>query len=107
MTKETQAPWPPTRESGTERRAPRAFFTQPDGYLKSERSLAGPLRMGTAPGVGPQGAAPVGNSDFGVDRVTPRRFDPMGSHNVRAPAREESTPLSRELRNSNRNRKDR
>jgi hypothetical protein len=103
MTKETQRPWPMTRDTGVERRAPSAFFTHPDGYLKSERSLAGPLRMGTAPGVGPSGALRDGSSsDFGMDRITPRRFDPIGNSLQRAGTREDSPLISRELRASNR-----
>ena len=51
-----------------------------DGYLKSGRPLAGPLRLGTAPGVGPKGTGDNGgNSDFGVDRISPRGFDPIGT----------------------------
>jgi len=99
MTKETQRPWPMTRDTGVERRAPSAFFTSPDGYLKSERSLAGPLRRGTAPGVGPRGASDNGSSDFGMDRISPRRFDPMGTYLSRDTQTREPSPLiSRELR---------
>jgi len=100
MTKETQRPWPPTRSTGVDRTAPSAFFTSPDGYLKSERSLAGPLRRGTAPGVGPKGNPDSGgNSDFGMDRVSPRRFDPMGTYLSRDTQTREPSPLiSRELR---------
>jgi hypothetical protein len=76
-----------------------ADFVTPDGYLRSERNLAGPLRMGTARGTGPTGFAPGGgSSDFGVDRITPKRFDVIGSHNDRAPPRPSSTLLSRAVR---------
>lgn len=103
MTKETQAPWPRTREDGTEPRSPTAFFVHPDTTLKSERSVAGPLRMGTAPGVGPSGAIRGGtSSDFGLDRVSPRRFDPIGTPLERQGPQEASTLISRELRNSSR-----
>jgi hypothetical protein len=68
-----QSEWPPNRD-------PAATFVTPDGYLKSGNSLAGPLRMGTAPGVGPRGRADGGSSsDFGTDRISPRGFDPIGT----------------------------
>jgi hypothetical protein len=103
MTKETQAPWPRKRDDGTEPRSPTAFFANPDAIMKSDRSLAGPLRMGTAPGAGPTGALRGGtSSDFGMDRVSPRRFDPIGNSLNRAGDREASPLVSRELRGSNR-----
>ena len=43
----------------------------PDSVLNSDRSLGGPFRLGTAPGVGPRGAlldGLRGRSDFGMDR---------------------------------------
>ena len=53
-----------------------------DGLLNSGRSLAGPLRRGTAGPVGPTGRAlgsfVRGASDFGLDRVSPRPFDSIG-----------------------------
>jgi hypothetical protein len=103
MTRETQKPWPRTRDDGTEPRSPTAFFAHPDGMLKSDRSLAGPLRMGTAPGAGPTGALRGGtSSDFGMDRVTPRRIDIIGTPLDRQGATEASPLVSRELRGSNR-----
>lgn len=103
MTKETQAPWPRKREDGTEPRSPSAFFASPDTILKSDRSVAGPLRMGTAPGVGPSGALRGGNnSDFGMDRVTPAGFDVIGTALDRYGPQESSPLVSRELRNSGR-----
>ena len=99
MTKETQRPWPPNlRDSGAEKGSPTAFFATADGYLKSERSLAGPLRRGTVNTVGPKGAAPNGSSDFGMDRVTPRGFDPEGTALTRYGPQEPSPQISRELR---------
>ena len=77
------------------------MFETADGFLKSERSLAGPLRMGTAPNVGPRGALRDGSSDFGMDRVSPRGFDPEGTSDTRAPPQEASTLVSRETRRSN------
>lgn len=101
MSRETQRPWPATRDTGQERRSPTAFFTDPDGIKKSERSLAGPLRMGTAPGVGPNGPLrDGGGSDYGMDRISPRRFDPIGNSLVRGGERESSPLVSRELRSS-------
>jgi hypothetical protein len=56
------------------------------------------LRLGTAPGVGPKGALLNGNSDLGLDRITPRGFDPAGTSDTRAPAQEASQLVSREAR---------
>jgi hypothetical protein len=107
MSKENQREWPRTRDAGSERRSPSAIFTHPDGYLKSERSVAGPLRRGTArDNVGPKGAAGNSSSDMGMDRISPRRFDPIGNSLQRAGTREESPLISRELRSSNRRRED-
>ena len=106
MTQETQKPWPRLRSDGSERRSPTAFFATADGYLKSGRSLAGPLRLGTAPPIGPSGAVRNGNSDFGMDRVTPRGFDPEGTALTRYGPQESSPLVSRELRNDNNRRKE-
>jgi hypothetical protein len=92
MSKETQKEWPAVKGN------PVGHFKNSDAILRSGRSLAGPLRMGTAPGVGPKGAPDAGASDFGMDGITPRRFDPIGEQSVRAPAKEESTLLSRDMR---------
>lgn len=87
-----QEPWP------TIKRERIADFVTPDGYLRSERSVAGPLRMGTEPRVGPKGLVSGGTaSDFETDRM-PRKFDPLGSHNDRTPPRPTSTLLSRAVR---------
>lgn len=104
MSKESQAPWPRQRVSdGSDRTSPTGFFQTPDATLKSDRSLAGPLRLGTEPRIGPRGALRGGAvSDFGMDRVSPRGFDPIGSHNERAPPQEASTLVSRETRRSKR-----
>ena len=88
-----QGEWP------TVKRNPEGFFQRPDGVLKSTRPLAGPLRLATEARVGPRGFLKDGNaSDFGMDRVSPRGFDPMGTSDTRAPAQESSTLLSRESR---------
>ena len=102
MSKENQNAWPRVRPSGLERGGPLGHFQTPDTTVRSERSLAGPLRMGTAPGVGPKGAPDAGASDFGMDRITPRRFDPIGNPITRAPEREESTLVSRDIRKGRR-----
>jgi hypothetical protein len=102
MTKENQAEWPKGRPSGTERRSPVGHFQSPDTIERSGRSLGGPLRMGTAPGVGPKGAPDPGASDFGMDRVTPRGFDPAGTSDDRAPAQEASTLVSKDIRRGRR-----
>jgi hypothetical protein len=84
-----ESEWPTNRD-------PAATFVTPDGYLKSGRSLAGPLRMGTAPGVGPKGAGDGGNgSDFGTDRISPRGFDPMGTDLDRTGSQEPSERVKR------------
>jgi hypothetical protein len=89
-----QDPWPKIAES------PPALTLHPDAYLRSDRALVGPLRMGTAPGVGPKNRLDDGttSSDFGSDRISPRRFDPAGTSSTRAPERESSARVSREIR---------
>jgi hypothetical protein len=91
------------------RRNPEACYLVPDGLLRSDRSLAGPLRTGTASDrVGPRG---VGGdvaeraSDFGMDRVTPRGFDPMGTSDTREPRQEGSELISNEVRGRPRRRR--
>ena len=79
-----QREWPRGRTNGTERRGPTGFYNAPDGVLRSDRSLAGPLRTGTSADVGPRARGPVSGdvsnrSDFGMDRISPRDFDPMGT----------------------------
>jgi hypothetical protein len=37
-------------------------------------------------------------SDFGMDRVSPRGFDPLGTSDTRAPTQEASTLISKEVR---------
>jgi hypothetical protein len=55
------------------RNAPDVYFTGPDGYHRSDRAVAGPLRMGTTADVGPRGPAVKADrswqSDFGMDRI--------------------------------------
>jgi hypothetical protein len=94
----TQDPWPAVKREKI------GDFVTPDGYLRNERNLTGLLRMGTATGAGPSGlVAGGGASDFGMDRVTPRGFDPLGSHNERQPRQESSPLLSRSIRSRSRN----
>lgn len=106
MSRENQREWPQGRVSdGTERRSPTGFFQTADALLRSDRSLAGPLRRGTSRGVGPTGRGGGrggGSSDFGMDRITPRGFDPMGTSDTRAPPQEASELVSRETRNNRR-----
>ena len=87
-----QSEWP------VEKRTPVGHFQTADTVLRSDRSVAGPLRLGTEPRVGPAGLPDSGGSDFGMDRVSPRDFDPMGTSTTRAPGREPSTLVSREVR---------
>jgi hypothetical protein len=77
-----QAEWP------TVKREREACFVVPDVTQRSDRSCAGPLRMGTEPGVGPKGPAVAlgrveSQSDYGMDRVTPREFDPLATSTTR------------------------
>lgn len=82
---------------------PEACFLTPDVMQKSDRSVAGPLRMGTAPGVGPRGpAVALGRSeersDYGMDRVSPREFDPIGTGTSRYNQAAQSDLISRQKR---------
>lgn len=62
-----QTEWPRVK------REPDVVTLAPDAWQKSGRSVAGPLRMGTAPGVGPKGEAVVADytreTDYGMDMV--------------------------------------
>lgn len=88
-----QNPWPSVKRERI------ADFLSPDGYLRSERSLGGPLRMGTEPRVGPKGLVAGGTaSDFGMDRISKRGFDPMGTPDERSNVQESSPLLSRQVR---------
>lgn len=80
--------------------SPPAITVAPDGVLNSARSLAGRLRWGTEPRVGPRYGRAGDNgdglgTDFGMDRVSPRGFDPMGTSDTRAPLQEASELISR------------
>lgn len=59
--------------------SPPALSLSPDCLLNSARPLAGPLRLGTAPNVGPNGALRDGfrGSDFGMADLR-WRYDPIG-----------------------------
>jgi hypothetical protein len=95
-----QGPWPRVRD---EQQTKDARFLHPNGFQKYDRSLVGPLRFGTEPGVGPRGpAVALGRaeerSDMGVDRVSPREFDPMGTGMSRYRPQNESDLISRQKR---------
>lgn len=77
--------------------SPPAITVSPDGTWNSSRSFAGPMRLGTAPGVGPRGApnANALESDLGVDRITPRTFDPLGTSDARSAIFPESELIAR------------
>jgi hypothetical protein len=96
MSKENQKEWP------SNKREPVGTFQTPDTTVSSERSLAGPLRMGTTPGVGPRGAPRPGSSDFGTDRITPRGFDVIGTSDARTAEQEKSSLVSRDIRRGKR-----
>lgn len=69
-----QSEWPIVK------REPDAYVLAPDVYERTDRGAAGPLRSGTVQnGVGPRGRSPQDASDYGMDRVSPRSFDPMGT----------------------------
>lgn len=94
MPERKQGEWPAVK------RNPTADYLKNGVFLRSSRSLAGPLRMGTTPGVGPRDTpVDAGTSDMGLDRITPRGFDPMGTSDTRAPPQEASSRLSRDVRN--------
>ena len=64
------------------------------------------MRYGTAPPVGPKGRAVIqdnadGGSDFGMDQITPRDFDVMGTARRRF-ASIPSDLISREIRGKRR-----
>ena len=71
-----QGEWPRVKDN------PDAWVVTPDAYERCDRSLVGPLRYGTSEGVGPRGGAIIAEdserTDFGMDRVSPRGYDPMG-----------------------------
>ena len=80
-----------------------ACFLNADGFQKFERSVAGPLRYGTEPGVGPKGdAVALGRteerSDLGMDRVSPREFDNLGTSMSRYRPQNESALISKQKR---------
>lgn len=100
-----QGEWPIVKNN------PTAYFLHPDGYFKSDRELDGPKRFGTTPGVGPRGEAVAtgrieGRSDMGMDRVSPREFDPMGTSMARYKPNNQSDLISREIRGGTKKRED-
>ena len=98
MSRETQREWVRTKDNGFEKRGPVGCFMSPDGKFRSDRGVAGPLRLGTEPKVGPSGALLDGTSDWGMDRVTPRDFDPMGTSMNRTANPEKTRLISKEVR---------
>lgn len=90
-----QGEWP------TVKREKEAFVLKPDAFEYTGRGVAGPLRSGTAPGVGPRGVSAGGESrltDYGMDRVTPRGFDPAGTALSRYGQQQGSELVTREYR---------
>ena len=81
----SQKEWPRGRETnGTERGSQTAWYRAPGVWERSDRQMAGPLRTGTEPRVGPRAQGPRDGdrsytSDMGMDRVDPRCFDPLGT----------------------------
>lgn len=82
------------------RNNPVAMYLTPTANQRSDRTLAGPLRLGTSRGVGPSGmlAPDSFGSDLSVDRVSPRNFDPLGTSLQREPRMERSDLISRQVR---------
>lgn len=103
MSRETQREWPSVKPDGSDRTSPIGYFQTATVIQKSDRSVAGPLRLGTEPRVGPRGALRNGVSDYEMDRITPREMDPMGTSSMRQPqTRPMSGLLSREVRRGKR-----
>jgi hypothetical protein len=97
-----QREWPRVRESdGTERTSPTGYFKSATDIARSDRNVSGPLRLGTEPRIGPRGALRNGTSDMGMDRISLRGFDPIGTSDTRAPPQEGSDLVSREVRGRN------
>ena len=99
----TEREWPRTRDNGTERSSPRGFYQSRDGVLRSDQPLAGPLRTGTSSDVGPRARARSAGgesdrSDFGMDRISPRGFDPMGTPDDRIGPQPSSDLVTENLR---------
>lgn len=94
--------WPYVRwDPELNRDPPDAKYATPDCFRNSQRTVAGPLRTGTIGPVGPRGLHDGERSrltDMGMDSLTPRPFDPMGTSNQRAPEFPNSQFVSRELR---------
>jgi hypothetical protein len=104
MAEEKQRGWLMRGSLGAGTNAPVPFFQAPGILERSGRSVAGPLRRGTLrENVGPRGGRPTFGSDMGMDRVTPRGFDPMGTSLERAPRQEASQLIARETRRVTRN----
>lgn len=83
--------WPYAGEATS----PPALTLSPNALLRSNRGLAAPGRTATTPEVGPRGLPAGGvDSDFGRDRVSPRRMDPLGDITTRATP----PPASRRIR---------
>lgn len=72
-----QGEWPIVRGN------PDACFVNANGYFRLDAPVAGPLRMGTNPPIGPAGPAITSSnarrSNMGTDRIAPRDFDPEGT----------------------------
>ena len=99
----TEREWPRTRDDGTERTSPRGFFQSRDGVLRSDRSLGGPLRTGTSPDVGPRARSRAASgegrdSDFGMDRISPRGVDPIGTPDDRIGPQPSSDLVTEQVR---------
>lgn len=95
MSRENQREWISAK------REPVGCFLVPDGKLRSDRVLAGALRLGTAPSVGPSGPTLDGRSDFRMDRITPRGCDPLGTaveRYVGKPPQPDAKLISKEIR---------
>jgi hypothetical protein len=72
------------------------YYTGPDGYHRSDRDVAGPLRMGTTANVGPKGPAVRADrsweSDFGMDRI-----DPTAGHDINKGTSQPPPPYKSDL----------
>lgn len=86
-----QGEWPRVK-----RDPEKVYFTSPNGYQRSDLDVAGPLRMGTTPNVGPKGPAVWADrsfrTDYGMDRI-----DGTASHDINKGTKEPPPPMHSDL----------
>jgi hypothetical protein len=84
------------------RNAPEAYFTSSQGYHRSDRDVAGPLRTGTTPEAGPKGTPVRADRDFttdyGMDRIDPTAGRDINKGSSQPPPPYKSTLIARKIR---------